>query len=451
MSLLVSTTCIALVICSYYLCLFLVNCCLRIASSSQRESASLPSTEPSAPQWMYDVFLSFRGEETRKGIAFEIYDGLKNRGGIKTFMDDQELQAGAPISPSLLKAIEESRFAIIVLSPNYASSSWCLEELTKIVDCMKDENRILPLFYHVKPSDVRHQKRSFEEAFTEHEKKSRHEIEKLKKWRDALKTVSNFSGWDTQNFKTERELVGVIVESVCNKVGRQITEHLNLQTEVDKLSVGKATVAEKVTAAYAKGEKIHANVQDWLKKVEEITKEAQEFLRDEIQATEEPHDSMNHRSKKSLELLQVVTQLHETREFSDISYIIQAKDYCLESGQDYQEFDSRASTVEKIMDELRSPNCADIILVHGIGGVGKTTLAEQVLRQAEKQKLFDDLVMVRDVKKPNLEAIQQVIADKLGLSLSEIQTTAGRADKICDRIKGKKTSAESKQDKKTLI
>ena len=147
------------------------------------------------------MFLSFRGEETRKGIAFEIYDGLKNKGGIKTFMDEQELQAGAPISPSLLEAIEESRFAIIVLSPNYASSQWCLEELTKIVDCMKDGNRILPLFYHVEPSDVRHQKNSFEVAFTKHEETKRHDRETVKQWRHALKTVANFSGWDTQNYK----------------------------------------------------------------------------------------------------------------------------------------------------------------------------------------------------------------------------------------------------------
>ncbi|KAK9927283.1 hypothetical protein M0R45_024475 [Rubus argutus] len=56
-------------------------------------------------------------------------------------------------------------------------------------------------------------------------------------------------------------------------------------------------MAEKVTAAYANGEKMHVNVQRWLSKVDDITKEAQEFLKDEIQATEEPHGS--------LELLQI--------------------------------------------------------------------------------------------------------------------------------------------------
>ncbi|XP_062006462.1 probable disease resistance protein At4g27220 [Rosa rugosa] len=178
--------------------------------------ASLPSS--SAPRWKYDVFLSFRGADTRRGITSFLYDRLQKR-GIKTFMDDQDLDVGDVISPTLLTAIKESRFAIIVLSQDYASSTWCLEELRNICECMKgDNNRILPLFYDVDPTDVRHQKRSFGDAFTKHEKSGRHRSEKVQQWRDALKKVANFSGWHTLNYKTERELVDDIEESVCNKL-----------------------------------------------------------------------------------------------------------------------------------------------------------------------------------------------------------------------------------------
>lgn len=159
---------------------------------------SLPSS--SARQWNYDVFLSFRGPDTRKGITFELYDRLHRR-GIKTFMDDQDLQVGDTISPTLLKAIEASKLAIVVLSEKYASSTWCLEELTKICECMKDDSRILPLFYNVEPTDVRYQKRSFAEAFTRYEYSGRQRPEKVQQWRDALNKVAHFSGWDSKKYK----------------------------------------------------------------------------------------------------------------------------------------------------------------------------------------------------------------------------------------------------------
>ncbi|KAM5572737.1 putative disease resistance protein [Rosa sericea] len=226
----------------------------------------------------------------------------------------------------------------------------------------------------------------------------------------------------------------------------------DLQTEVDKLGVAKRTVAEKVTAAEAKGEKIHAKVQDWLKRVAVIIKEAEEFLKDkhqtiqdgrefmedEIQAIEKPNTS-SHGSKNSLALVEGVTRLiNEEIELSDISYVLPAEDECITSDEVYEEFDSRTSILEKILKELGNSS-SEMILVYGVGGVGKTTLVEEVLRKTQKEKFFEDAVMVRDVKIPNLEAIQNQIAEKLGLSMVEIKTPSGRANKINERIKDKKT------------
>ncbi|KAM5583688.1 putative disease resistance protein [Rosa sericea] len=176
---------------------------------------SIPSA--SARQWKYDVFLSFRGE-TRHGFVSHLYDELESTGRINTFMDEEKMEVGKAISPNLLMAIEESRLAIVVLSPNYASSPWCLDELTKIHQSMEGRDRILPVFYHVDPSHVRHQLGSYAEAFTNHEEKSRQSNEKFDQWRLALKNVADLSGWDTKNFRSERELVKRIVKFVCNKV-----------------------------------------------------------------------------------------------------------------------------------------------------------------------------------------------------------------------------------------
>ena len=79
--------------------------------------------------------------------------------GIFTFKDNEDnerLERGKSISPKLLKAIEESRISIVIFLRNYASLTWCLDELAKIIQCIKVMGMtILPIFYDVDPSDVR--------------------------------------------------------------------------------------------------------------------------------------------------------------------------------------------------------------------------------------------------------------------------------------------------------
>ncbi|KAH0733922.1 hypothetical protein KY285_009629 [Solanum tuberosum] len=79
----------------------------------------------------YDVFLSFRGKDTRRTFVSHLYEALEQR-RIRTFKDDERLEAGKSISAELLKAIEEARFAVVIFSESYASSRWCLEELAHI-------------------------------------------------------------------------------------------------------------------------------------------------------------------------------------------------------------------------------------------------------------------------------------------------------------------------------
>lgn len=119
-------------------------------------------------RWKYDVFLSFRGEDTRKGFTDHLYTALCHRGVI-TFRDDQELERGNEISRELLQAIHDSRFSVIVFSRNYTSSTWCLNELVKIVECMKQGRQtVIPVFYDVDPSEVRNQTGRLQQAFADH-------------------------------------------------------------------------------------------------------------------------------------------------------------------------------------------------------------------------------------------------------------------------------------------
>ncbi|KAK7291275.1 hypothetical protein RIF29_06283 [Crotalaria pallida] len=157
--------------------------------------------------WKYDVFLSFRGTDTRYGFTGNLYKALEAK-GIHTFIDDEKLQSGDEITPSLMKAIQDSRIAIVVLSKDYASSSFCLDELVHIIHSIKGNNRlVLPVFYDVDPSHVRHQTGTYEKAIAKHEKRfkaNRHHEDnmqqRLQNWKMALKQVANLSG---HHFKQE--------------------------------------------------------------------------------------------------------------------------------------------------------------------------------------------------------------------------------------------------------
>ncbi|RZC19149.1 TMV resistance protein N [Glycine soja] len=113
----------------------------------------------------YDVFLSFRGEDTRASFTSHLYTALHNA-GISVFKDDETLPRGNKISTSLGLAIEESRLYVVVFSRNYANSLWCLQELEKIMECHKATGQVVvPVFYDVDPSEVRHQTGHFGQAF----------------------------------------------------------------------------------------------------------------------------------------------------------------------------------------------------------------------------------------------------------------------------------------------
>jgi phosphatidylserine/phosphatidylglycerophosphate/cardiolipin synthase-like enzyme len=163
------------------------------SSMAAFNGASSSSLSSSIHQCAYDVFLSFRGQDTRRAFTAHLYAALR-RNDINTFMDDN-LRSGEEISPALLKAIEESAISIIVLSKNYASSRWCLDELMKILECRKTRGQhVLPLFYHVHPSEVRNQTNSVGEAFVKLEERFKHDQMKLQRWKTALSQVANLSG-----------------------------------------------------------------------------------------------------------------------------------------------------------------------------------------------------------------------------------------------------------------
>nr|XP_023920296.1 TMV resistance protein N-like isoform X1 [Quercus suber] len=195
-----------------------------MAAISTQSASSSSSISSSTPQWKYDVFLSFRGEDTRNRFSDHLYVALKQK-GILTFRDEEKLETGKSIASELLKAIEKSRSAIVILSRNYASSTWCLDELVKIIGCMKEmKMMVLPIFYDVDPSTIRKQMGTFAQAFAKHEEHFKDCIEKVQAWRIALREVANLKGWHVQD-RPESQIIQNIVGELWHKLSNAFSDY----------------------------------------------------------------------------------------------------------------------------------------------------------------------------------------------------------------------------------
>ncbi|XP_068479757.1 disease resistance protein RPV1-like isoform X2 [Phaseolus vulgaris] len=160
----------------------------------------------------YDVFVSFRGSDVREGFLSHLIEAF-SLNQIASFGDDN-IPKGHKISDVLLRAIEVSSIYLIIFSENYVSSSWCLLELVKIVECSRNGHILLPIFYKVDPSDVRHQRGSYGEAFVAHDRQ--YNPTTVQTWRFALKESANVAGFHSSTFRNDAKLVKEIVKSVLN-------------------------------------------------------------------------------------------------------------------------------------------------------------------------------------------------------------------------------------------
>ncbi|MED6123600.1 hypothetical protein PIB30_050571 [Stylosanthes scabra] len=149
--------------------------------------ARMPSPVSFRLRW--DVFLSFRGTDTREAFTKDLHGALE---------------------------AADSAAAIVIVSPDYASSHWCLEELAKICEC--GWKLVLPVFYRVDPSDVRKQKGPFEKAFRLHSESERFR-NKVGSWRSAMNKVGGIAGWVFDDHNSNKDqLIRVLVQTVLKQM-----------------------------------------------------------------------------------------------------------------------------------------------------------------------------------------------------------------------------------------
>nr|ALP31990.1 RPP1-EstH [Arabidopsis thaliana] len=175
---------------------------------------ALPSPPTSVSRiWKHHVFPSFHGEDVRKTILSHILESFRRK-GIDTFSDNN-IERSKSIGLELKEAIRGSKIAIVLLSKNYASSSWCLDELAEIMKCRELLGQIvMTIFYEVDPTDIKKQTGDFGKAFkkTCNGKTKEH----VERWRKALEDVATITGEHSRNWRNEAAMIEKIATNVSN-------------------------------------------------------------------------------------------------------------------------------------------------------------------------------------------------------------------------------------------
>ncbi|KAF8019160.1 hypothetical protein BT93_H3905 [Corymbia citriodora subsp. variegata] len=259
-------------ICFYGLRLFLGS--LYASMASDPGSSSSPSPSPVGYQVIasplkiqemekpmepyYEVFLSFRGPDTRHDITDILYNSLIDT-GIRAYRDDEELRVGEEIGPELLQAIKQSKISIPIFSKEYAASKWCLMELVQMVECKERRGqKIMPIFYDVEPSEVRNQTASYGKAIQSHINKQRYTDETIENWKAALNKVGALKGLELKK-RGKGEFTREVVQKVLIELKKKylaIPDFLvEMDNHVDRIMefIGEQTAKTKIIGIHGMG------------------------------------------------------------------------------------------------------------------------------------------------------------------------------------------------------
>ena len=77
--------------------------------------AAACSSSALARKKLYDVFISFQDEDTRNVFTCHLYDAFFGK-KIKAYLDEESLEKGDEVTPALVKAIQESKISVVILS-----------------------------------------------------------------------------------------------------------------------------------------------------------------------------------------------------------------------------------------------------------------------------------------------------------------------------------------------
>ncbi|CAL5321592.1 unnamed protein product [Camellia sinensis] len=242
-------------------------------------------------------------------------------------------------------------------------------------------------------------------------------------------------------------IAGRLVEPVMLHVGfafQYKKKQENLGVEIKNLEELIEQIKEKVDEAITRGEEVDEPVSNWLAEVEERVPE----FKDENTVNENmqcsvflcpDYISRYRMSKEAENKIEEVKKFTQSGNFSTVAH---PKPFAQElqftsSSTNYVNFESREFVFNNIMAALQNSN-VKMIGVHGTGGVGKTTMVEEIGKLV-KNRLFDEVVVAVVSQDANVSNIQGQLAVRLNLELQGETHEVGKASKLWNRLNnGKK-------------
>ncbi|THF95609.1 hypothetical protein TEA_016651 [Camellia sinensis var. sinensis] len=243
---------------------------------------------------------------------------------------------------------------------------------------------------------------------------------------------------------------GKVIELLVKPVGRQFdyvfyrVKYIeDLREQVQNLEAQRKDVLDSINAAKRNREEILVSVKNWIDKVNGFILEAKEFLEGGTNVNLKCFNgwfpdlvTRCRLGKEAKNKAEEAKELGKEGKFNN-NISKPALPLGIESipSEQFVPYASRNSTMTSVMEALIDEKI-NIIGIHGIGGVGKTTFVKEIGKKAKSNKHFDEVVMAVVSQNPDIKNIQGQIASMLGFTrLIDQQSEIERASMLYARLK----------------
>ncbi|XP_067648862.1 toll-like receptor 4 [Haliotis asinina] len=107
-------------------------------------------------QYQYDVFVSY-AESDRDIVIEEMIPELETKAGLRMCIHQRDFMPGQAIASNIVDAIDNSRKTLIVLSPAFLGSDWCVFEYQIALQSRvnrRQDNLLVLMYEHVPVKDL---------------------------------------------------------------------------------------------------------------------------------------------------------------------------------------------------------------------------------------------------------------------------------------------------------
>ncbi|XP_076925075.1 disease resistance protein At4g27190-like [Bidens hawaiensis] len=229
----------------------------------------------------------------------------------------------------------------------------------------------------------------------------------------------------------------------CFFYSRKLEERVRtLRCEMERLTSKENDFKAEINSAVVnQRKKLRSEMQLWLENVEKLVAEVKQ-METEIEKCMKgcfPNYLSRYRlGKMMVKRINDMSKLHAEGVFPNGLFIDSSQDSGRILPTSGLVGDKTFNRVSKAIWKLLTDTNTSMIGVHGMGGVGKTSVMMHIYNQLIECKIFDRVVWVNVSKTYNVEKLQLDIADATNLELSKDENVIWRSTRLLEHLKGKK-------------